>query len=170
MKKVRRKLKVLRFYFPRYRSFRNFLRFRKLVLRKGCFDAVYYLRQYTDTANANVSPIWHYYEFGWKEGRNPSPDFNTGYYLNKYPDVEAAGTNPVAHFINWGKSEGRFCNQDQENIFILRNGGIFDEEYYIKTYPEVLDSGMDPAAHFYYKGHKEGKAPCPNFNYAYYAK
>ena len=38
----------------------------------GIFDADWYLRQYSDVANAGIDPLRHYVEFGAKEGRVPN--------------------------------------------------------------------------------------------------
>ena len=41
--------------------------------RSGLFDAEWYLREYTDVAEAGIDPLRHYIEFGAKEGRAPNP-------------------------------------------------------------------------------------------------
>ncbi len=41
----------------------------------GIFDAEWYLREYSDVANAGIDPLRHYVEFGAKEGRVPNPAF-----------------------------------------------------------------------------------------------
>jgi hypothetical protein len=51
--------------------------------------------------------LQHYDEFGWKENRNPSPNFNTDNYLAANPDVEAANIDPLLHFLQHGAFEGR---------------------------------------------------------------
>ena len=52
-----------------------------------------------------MSPIKHYLKFGWKEGRNPSAEFDGNEYLDKRPDVKANAICPLVHFIKFGKSE-----------------------------------------------------------------
>ncbi|MEM0910613.1 MAG: hypothetical protein AAGJ37_06535 [Pseudomonadota bacterium] len=82
----------------------------KIKLRFGYlryFDSKWYLRQYPDVSRLNDSPIDHYVTFGWKEGRNPSPKFNTNRYLYNNPDVTRSGINPLDHWIIFGKKEGR---------------------------------------------------------------
>jgi glycosyltransferase involved in cell wall biosynthesis len=49
----------------------------------------------------------HYFEHGAREGRDPSPDFDTSYYLERYPDVDECGVNPLLHFRLHGAAEGR---------------------------------------------------------------
>ncbi len=189
MKKIILYLKIIKFYFPDAKKFYRFIKFRKLIIKNGGFNPSYYLDTYTDINSSIISPLWHYYETGWKEGRNPSASFNTNLYLNSYTDVTKAKINPLHHYILHGKNEGRSISKDQntatvfsseyndkartstdqENIDALRNGGIFDEEFYLTTYPEIKEKGLDPVAHYYYHGHKEGKAPCANFSFAYYS-
>ena len=62
------------------------------------FDATYYLETYKDIAAANVDPFEHFISYGYREGRNPSPDFDTKFYSRRYlqgkPDV-----NPLVHYM-----------------------------------------------------------------------
>ena len=41
------------------------------------FDAEYYYRTYPDIAAAAIDPFEHYINAGFREGRNPSPEFDT---------------------------------------------------------------------------------------------
>jgi hypothetical protein len=49
----------------------------------------------------------HYLTIGWKEDKNPSPNFDTRFYLENNPDVKDIDINPFCHYIRWGKQEGR---------------------------------------------------------------
>lgn len=71
------------------------------------FDRKYYLLTYPDVRHADVSPLFHYIKYGWREGRNPSSMFNTRYYLQTNPDVFLSNINPLVHYIRFGKLEGR---------------------------------------------------------------
>jgi hypothetical protein len=71
------------------------------------FDRQYYLDANPDVKEAGVDPLQHFEEFGWREGRDPSPHFSVKGYLSANPDVEAAGVNPLAHFVEHGLAEGR---------------------------------------------------------------
>ena len=71
------------------------------------FDAEWYLASYGDVREAGMDPAEHYCEFGWREGRNPGPAFDTISYLRANPDVAAAGLNPLWHFVEYGRKEGR---------------------------------------------------------------
>ncbi len=72
------------------------------------FDASYYLSEYPDVSNAEIDPLRHYMLHGWREGRNPSPHFNTNAYLITYDDVRDSDLNPFYHYVMFGKLEGRF--------------------------------------------------------------
>jgi glycosyltransferase involved in cell wall biosynthesis len=74
------------------------------------FDPIYYLRQYPDVQAAGLDPRWHYYDSGWKEGRNPNANFSVSFYLRQYPDVADAGIEPLEHFALSGLGEGRSPN------------------------------------------------------------
>lgn len=78
------------------------------------FDRNWYLEQYPDVRKAGFDPVGHYHEFGWKEGRNPSPDFDTVHYLMENPDVVASGMNPLLHFVLHGEAEGRLPRNGAE--------------------------------------------------------
>src|SRR5690606_39737188 len=71
------------------------------------FDTKWYLATYSDVAGAGMNPLAHYMDFGWKEGRDPSPRFDTSHYLETNTDVALAGVNPLEHYLHWGIWEGR---------------------------------------------------------------
>lgn len=71
------------------------------------FDGGYYLREYADVVQAEMSPAVHYLRHGYAEGRNPGPGFDTSWYLKRHADVAAAGVNPLLHYEQSGRAEGR---------------------------------------------------------------
>lgn len=71
------------------------------------FDQAFYLKTYPDVAKERRDAFAHYFELGWKEGRDPSPEFSTAYYLASNPDVKAAGMVPLLHYALAGHAEGR---------------------------------------------------------------
>jgi len=71
------------------------------------FDAKFYRQLNDDVRLAGIDPLQHYLEFGWREGRDPSPGFDTRYYLTQNPDVADSGENPLVHFARIGAAEGR---------------------------------------------------------------
>jgi hypothetical protein len=71
------------------------------------FDSDWYLQSYPDVAQAGIDPLLHYLGPGWREGRDPGPEFATSAYLKAYSDVARSGINPLVHYIEFGHSEGR---------------------------------------------------------------
>ena len=61
----------------------------------GDFDSDYYRGTYDDIDRAEIDPLEHYLDTGWREGRDPSAAFSTSYYLSSNPDVAAEGINPL---------------------------------------------------------------------------
>ena len=73
------------------------------------FDAEWYLKNYEDVASSGVDPLKHYIAFGWHEGRNPSPSFDTRYYSETHTDVDKK-TLPLFHYFRHGRHENRAIN------------------------------------------------------------
>jgi glycosyltransferase involved in cell wall biosynthesis len=71
------------------------------------FDAQYYLETYKDVADAKVDPFEHFIFHGFREGRNPSNEFDTKFYIQRYFKGEAA-QNPLLHYIEHRDEEGIF--------------------------------------------------------------
>ena len=70
------------------------------------FDEQYYLSTYPELAVVEDC-FQHYMTIGWKEGRNPSRDFDTSFYLRNEGDIRQAEINPFRHYILHGRREGR---------------------------------------------------------------
>ncbi|HVR53608.1 MAG TPA: glycosyltransferase [Pseudorhodoferax sp.] len=83
---------------------------RGLLLRwtglQGQMDADWYLRAYPEVAGAGIDPVFHYLLFGQREGRDPSPAFDTLAYLGLYPQVRQQGLNALQHHVAWGRAHG----------------------------------------------------------------
>ncbi len=80
----------------------------ELVRDSTLFQPDWYLQQYPEVAEpAARDPLVDYMTRGWKEGRDPSPDFGTAAYLSANADVARSGANPLVHFIEFGQFEGR---------------------------------------------------------------
>ena len=94
-------------------------------------------------------------QIGWREGRDPGPNFDTTIYLLRNPDVAAAGVDPLAHYLQFGIYEGRQTHVAVGQII----GGDFDAEYYLFHNPDVAAAGVDPLLHFNIFGWHEGRNP-----------
>lgn len=78
-----------------------------LLYTSNLFDAKWYLECYDDVVASGLDPAVHYLKFGFKEGRQPGPNFDGNWYLRHYSDVAKKGANPLIHFIKYGQAEGR---------------------------------------------------------------
>ncbi|MGY3576867.1 hypothetical protein [Bradyrhizobium sp. USDA 4504] len=108
-------------------------------------DNLFYDSKNLDVFHAAVDPTAHYASSGWREGRDPNPDFTTKGYLGANHDVSAAGINPLAHYDNFGWKEGR------------DPGKNFDTTLYLQHNPDVKAAGIDPLMHYLQYGQQEGR-------------
>lgn len=99
--------KTLRTFFSGFGSRDRRQRDMRLLHQSGLFDAVWYLEAYPDVRESGVDPLRHYLESGWREGRDPGPNFSSAAYLKGNSDVAALGVNPLLHFVEYGHAEGR---------------------------------------------------------------
>lgn len=67
----------------------------------------YYLYANPDVKLSGMDPILNYIYHGFKEGRKPSPHFDSNYYLRKYSDVKNSRLNPLVHYSLYGLNERR---------------------------------------------------------------
>jgi len=83
-----------------------------LISRSCLFDRKYYLETYPDVRKADIDPLWHFVNLGWREGRNPSDHFITNDYKKYYLDTENKNKNPLVHYLRSGSKEIRIENKD----------------------------------------------------------
>lgn len=76
----------------------------KIISNSKYWDEEYYVSHYKDKLNG-MDPIEHYLSIGWKEGFNPSEDFDNNAYLSSYIDVFRANFNPLLHYEIHGRGE-----------------------------------------------------------------
>ncbi|WP_293905321.1 hypothetical protein [Phenylobacterium sp.] len=67
------------------------------------FDAAFYLKFNPDVAANGGDPLDHFMAFGWREGRDPTPDFSVRAYLAAFPEVAASDANPFVHYLASGR-------------------------------------------------------------------
>lgn len=79
----------------------------KIIRKSKFFDRKWYLETYPDVRCFEGTPEEHYLDYGWLEGKNPSPLFNTEEYLKLNIDVLRAKINPLLHYERNGRFEGR---------------------------------------------------------------
>jgi glycosyltransferase involved in cell wall biosynthesis len=93
------------------------------IKKSGLFDPNYYLITYPDCRRVDMDPLRHYMNFGWKEGRNPSVNFNTNDYLENNPSVKVAGINPLYYFLQFGL-------KDTPEFYLFSPGLKIPESYH----------------------------------------
>ncbi|MEM6913050.1 MAG: hypothetical protein AAF511_03640 [Pseudomonadota bacterium] len=65
------------------------------------FSTSFYLKQYSDVADADVDPLWHYTVVGWREKRDPNPHFSVELFLEQHPSfVGDDGTLPTPPLLS----------------------------------------------------------------------
>ena len=84
----------------------------RTIKKSILFDPAYYLLNNPDVRDADIDPLLHFIDYGWKEGRNPSQKFNTRYYLETNLDVKQSGINPLVHYLWHGQKQGREITPD----------------------------------------------------------
>jgi glycosyltransferase involved in cell wall biosynthesis len=88
-------------------------------------DQSWYLEVNPDLAAAGCDPTSHYLEFGWRQGRDPSPDFSTSYYLQANEDVARTQVNPLLHYLRHGRAEGRLPREATRWHFLWKEGLLY---------------------------------------------
>jgi glycosyltransferase involved in cell wall biosynthesis len=77
------------------------------IRKSGLFDESFYRSMYPNALPPSSDAIRHYCEFGWREGKNPTDDFDTRGYLNANNDIKNGRINPFWHYIIAGAKEAR---------------------------------------------------------------
>ena len=98
------------------------------IRHSDVFDASWYRRQSLG-ARVSLDPVVHYLFWGWKQGLNPSPAFDTRFYIERYRDVRESRANPLKHYMIHGRDEGRLAT---------RSGRIFRDTLFPEYSPLPL--------------------------------
>lgn len=70
------------------------------------FSTRYYLKTYPDVAKAKMNPLVHFCRWGFRELRNPHPDFDAFWYVIVHLAGNPGQVNPLAHYLDEGRSQG----------------------------------------------------------------
>jgi O-antigen biosynthesis protein len=62
------------------------------------FNITYYLTSNPDVEKSGVNGLWHYLNWGYRELRNPNPNFSVWEYTRLFP--KDSNLNPLENFIN----------------------------------------------------------------------
>lgn len=135
----------------------------KLVAASSCFDTDWYYEQNPDVKAAGIDAIRHYCNIGWKEGRNPSPDFNTRAYLLKHPELQLAEINPLVYYLVVEKKIS-----SKYKVSVNTKNSYFDASWYAKQYPDYINESSSPYRHYLKYGWKKGYNPSKKFDTVFY--
>ncbi|MEM1342979.1 MAG: glycosyltransferase [Pseudomonadota bacterium] len=76
------------------------------VRASGLFDGAFYLATNPDVRVARMDPLAHFCRHGWKEDRNPSPNFSMAFYRRTVAEAADPAVNPLLHYIHTGRAAG----------------------------------------------------------------
>ncbi|ORE96239.1 hypothetical protein ATO13_05235 [Stappia sp. 22II-S9-Z10] len=135
------------------------------------FDARFYAETNKDVVSAGLDPLEHFLAAGWREGRDPRPDFSIAQYMGAHPVVALTGLNPFVHHILFGATQGDLSAPARSGPSIDEQRAIaaaaFHPGTYAKRNPD-LSATSDLLEHFLTRGWREGRDPAPDFSLAVY--
>ncbi len=146
-------------------------------------DHEFYSSQSGESFSSAEKALDHYLGYGYKQGLDPHPLFDTRWYLDTVPQARVAGTNPLVHFVQHSVREGLDPSPYFDTEFYygqgnLRESGgnalvhyltysptdlayrpnpLFGGGYYLRTYPDVKAGGWAPLSHYVRHGASEGR-------------
>ena len=126
-------------------------------------DADFYLKMNPDVRKAGLDAAEHYAKYGWREGRDPSPEFSTNAYLEEYPHLLESDSNPLEHFLNHDPDVTPEEDLDEVMRIVARE---FDAEFYAAKYQ--LPAEANALKHFCTSGWRSGKNPSRTFSTSHY--
>lgn len=137
------------------------------------FDQDYYELIYPHFKQRSSIALLDYVRYGWKEGANPSPCFNTAWYIANNPDIMQTGINPLEHYAA-GQAKSAWPGErdfvtklssqlEDIALYLAVKAGLFNGDFYLKTYPDVA-SAPSPLEHYRSNGWKECRIPSPFFD------
>ena len=137
-------LKIARFFHLIKKEKYNEKRQIEIVKKSPFFDAKWYLAQNPDVRAKKIGAARHYVRSGWKEGRNPGPNFNTNDYLREYPELFEKNCCPLFHYIENSlekmlKKNATNCNKKNKFSGDLFNYDIFPDVQVDLLRPQVIN-------------------------------
>lgn len=125
-----------------------------IVSESKLFDEKFYTAQIGSWDHLEMDACYHYINFGYREGKNPSSKFTNEEYCNANVDVDFSCISPLGHYLTYGIKEGRFKSKHEEMYSIISNSEYFDKDFYIKN---LKTDKVDPVEHYIRYGCKEGR-------------
>ena len=78
----------------------------ELLAQTGLFDKDWYLANHPDVVGVGAEPLRHFCEYGWRQLRNPSADFDVWWYWAEHLDPAHEAINPLVHHALVGREAG----------------------------------------------------------------
>ena len=174
-------LKLVRFFHIINKEKYNEKRQIEIVKKSPLFDRKWYLEQNPDVKAKKIGAARHYVKYGWKEGRNPSPEFDGNTYLNEFPELYAKGWCPLFHYMtlhkelmpkvtvkeimhNLANKYFKKYKGKSNDYKLIAKSKYFNKRWYLKRYPDVKRAKVDPIEHYLKYGWKEGRNPSKKFD------
>jgi FkbM family methyltransferase len=107
------------------------------------FQENYYRSVYPNIEYAGKTPLQHYREIGWKEGKNPNPFLYSSWYHEKYQESAHDCPDPMEHYYFHGAALG------------YDPSPRFSTKAYAALHPE--SATMNPLLHYFRYGIREGR-------------
>ncbi|MCJ2094247.1 glycosyltransferase, partial [Methylobacterium sp. J-072] len=123
-------------------------------------DAGFYASWYGITRDH----VRDYLTVGWREGRDPRPDFATADYLVARPYLARAGINPFLHWVTAQRAKGGALPKPDPRQTERLARRLVDGAFYLANNPDLQEAGVDPAGHYMTSGWREGREPSPHFD------
>lgn len=121
----------------------------KFVEASGLFDEKFYLQRYPEVKDLDMSPIVHYIEQGWKEGKDPNVYFSSQEYVEYYADAGEMKVCPLVHFIVNEKNAPKNIYRKEHDYFTYKDMEVYNSD---KVYCESLKKiKACVLIHIYYK-------------------
>ena len=131
----------------------------ELVKTSTLFDAKLYLSQNPDVRAKKIGAAKHYVKYGWKEGRNPSLEFNTEDYVKRHPETIQNNINPIVHYI---QNNQQIINKEkitQDRYNLIKNSIYWNEKWYLEQNPDVKKAKINPINHYLKYGSNNHRSP-----------
>ncbi|OYU87896.1 MAG: hypothetical protein CFE29_20960 [Bradyrhizobiaceae bacterium PARB1] len=136
------------------------------------FDPAAYRRAVPTVDEAGVSPLWHFYTFGFgpisgmadrSEIDGNDPETVAAVWRQHLADAAARlGPDLVAYPLT-------VLHEDvTARRAVIARSGLFDDMLYLTTYPDILNARVDPQQHFSLSGAVEQRNPNKWFSTAFY--
>ncbi len=110
-------LKMLRFFHLINKCEYNIRRQIEIIKKTSLFDEKWYLEKNPDVKNLKGGALKHYVINGWKEGRNPSKEFDGGEYLKSFPQLIDMNICPLFHYIKTSKKNNYEMSDFATHLF-----------------------------------------------------